>query len=566
MANKTSYKNIEGLVELKGNGGKIIGVKNNRLVATDIDEIFKTFNVSEKKPFCLNSCGDNLFTSYGIESNGDYLTLNPMTLRDSTDTIDIVIDKNIVKSINGLFEEGENKGCKDESYTKWNQPIINEENTVFGRCYQTLGTNTQKPHLALDSIYYSANNCWLSSTVSANWIFESTIPMIIDSIVIVNTQVANRTRTIDIYADLEKNKILQKNCFLSPDVNDQNYISIDNDAKVESNVLHIETLSTFSGTTTGFQEIIINAKTKYIQQNEEYNVFVITDENQEKIDVLLSSYDKPILPEGFKYYAYVQKVRTQEYNFKFDEVYGDELKFNVSEYPMIITNAKNETAILYDINNIKFKDEINDKIVKHTIYVSLDGKAYSRTQTYFKNRTEFPKKFIKGTVVSIINNAMIEAYEYDGKKWVEFNDVPIGEIYRYNDITISMNQYSCNNNFVNKGSESTLWIAERLAHKNQILAIPHNLDIEDTTDYKFDCILVNVVPEFGYLEGDTAMCSSLTIDTANDMRNIQPYLTKDYIGLNIFNVEAGFRVIHKTRGLSCVISPEKWKLVFRIWR
>ena len=33
MANKTSYKNVEGLVPLQNNGGKFIGIKNNQLQA-----------------------------------------------------------------------------------------------------------------------------------------------------------------------------------------------------------------------------------------------------------------------------------------------------------------------------------------------------------------------------------------------------------------------------------------------------------------------------------------------------------------------------------------------------
>ena len=41
MANKTSYTNVEGLVPLKNNGNKFIGIKNNQLQAVSNENFIR---------------------------------------------------------------------------------------------------------------------------------------------------------------------------------------------------------------------------------------------------------------------------------------------------------------------------------------------------------------------------------------------------------------------------------------------------------------------------------------------------------------------------------------------
>ena len=62
------------------------------------------------------------------------------------------------------------------------------------------------------------------------------------------------------------------------------------------------------------------------------------------------------------------------------------------------------------------------------------------------------------------------------------------------------------------------------------------------------------------------MCPTRLFNTSNNIKNIQPYLTKNYIGLMSGTVNAGFWVVHKTRGYAWDININKWQLVFRIWK
>lgn len=53
MANKTSYTNVEGLVPLKNNGNKFIGIKNNQLQAVSNENLLDSFNISQRIPLVL---------------------------------------------------------------------------------------------------------------------------------------------------------------------------------------------------------------------------------------------------------------------------------------------------------------------------------------------------------------------------------------------------------------------------------------------------------------------------------------------------------------------------------
>lgn len=562
MVNKTSYKNIEGLIPLENNGGNYIGVKNNQLISKKPIEVLKDFNISSIIPFSINSCNENFIQSADLITENDKIIVKPMSIEDSTNSITIELKETITKSINGLFEEGQNKGCKDNSYTKWNQPIMNTETMPLGHCYQTIGTMTTPAYLAMDGIYNSAQNSWTSSTVNSNWIFTSVIPFITESVVLVNTNTANRTRNLNIYADTENNDMLLNNYFCNGDALAQSYAYIPEENRIESDTLNITTLSTFTGTTVGFNEIIINAKTKYIQQGCTYKLYLITDESQEKIDVLLSSNMTPILPEGFKYFAYVMDISTNPNLISFENTYGNSIKFDTS-FPATITNCKYETVILNSINDIKFDDIKEDELAKYTIYLKLNGDSYARKQRFYKNRNTFPENPEIGSVVAITKEANVEAFEYNGEEWIEFNDVPVGEVYKFNNKIISINQFPCNNNFYIQSIENNVWISEPVEpFKNRNIVIPHNLDIEDISDYKFDCVLVCVNAEAGYLPGEMAMGTG----TSCTYSTFTPYLTKDVIGINLFNADQGLYVINKSRGYAWSITLNHWKLLFRIWK
>lgn len=716
MANKVNHRYIEGLVPLEGNGNKFIGIKNNTLISQTKDDLLYNLNISPFISFCLNSCEDKFIAPYGFVAENKSISLSPITLKDSTGNIDLNLTKKITKSIEGLFEEGNNKGCKDNSYIKYQQPIMSSETSDLGTCKQiegneispawkamngvisaapeepeyignwtqpifTSNTATQNgitytlvashgsdtavnafngdtttpdlcwwsnhgvtsesnlcwidlrsseklkltsvtivnenntpenfkdgfvqvsndgvnwssvavlvgQNVASQSMTFNINvtsgwliyrlvftssysqggvsiqeityrgtvnngkfndvDSWLSNTTSSKWNFDSTVPFIAESLVLVNTSVNNRTRNINISAGSNN---LVSNYFCNADSMAHNYINIDKDKRIESNNLSISTLSSFVGNTVGFNEVLINGKTRYIQQNSTYNVFLISNEDQSKMDILLSSLDTPILPEGYIYYAFIQKVKTTSNEKTFIPSLGNDIYFETSNFPAKITNCKNQTAELTNINYIHFENNNSSEIIKYNVYIKLDGSAYVRQQEYHKCMYDFPLNPETGEVVSIIKNANIEAYEFDGTNWIEFDDVPVGEIYRLNNRTVSINQFPCNNNFYIKSIDNNIWVKEELYVPNRNYIYEHHLNIENIKEYKCDCILVCIRNDYDYTVGDCAIITS----------PITPFLSTTNIGLKINTISSTY----KTTGIPINLSQNSWKLVFRIWR
>lgn len=568
MANKTSYTNVEGLVPLKGNSNKFIGIKNNQLQAISNEELLDSFNISQRIPFSVNTCSDTFIKPYGIISSGNEITLYPMKLMDSSNTIEINLTETLTKNMN-LFAEGNNQGCKDNSYTKWQQPVMTGEYAPYGHCFQSQGTMTSAPYMAMDGIIDSSLNQWLASTINSTWIYTNTNPIIVESLYLHNTNTANRSRDLDIFINEDINQKILENYVCSPDVYDINYINIPAENRIESSSIGILVKTAFAGTTVGFTEIEINAKTKYVQPNTYYNVFLITNKEQTKVDFIITTDKQPIMPSGFEdgYYAYVKQVQTDLIYNIFETSLGDGLVFDISR-PLTITDCNNQTTIITnELPIIKFNDTDLTKEIIHTVYCKSDGTIYDRTAKFYKNLDSLPTAYQIGEVAFITGNyANGKAFEWDGENWIDFNDVPICEVYRYNNKSIAINQFPCNNNFYIKSLQNDVWIHEETMKLGFNYIIPHNLNIEDISDYKFDCQMLCIQADAGYLPGELAMCPTLVFNATNNIRNIQPYLTKNYIGLMSGTVNTGFWVVNKTRGYAWDANLSCWKLIFRIWK
>lgn len=568
MANKTSYKNVEGLVPLQNNGGKFIGIKNNQLQAVSNMELLDAFNISQRVPFSKNACSNNFIKPYGIISSGNEITLYPMKLMDSTNTVEINLTQTLTKNMN-LFAEGNNQGCKDNSYTKWQQPIMTGEYAPMGRCYQSQGTMTSAPYMAMDGIIDSPLNQWLASTINSTWIYVNPNPIIVESLYLHNTNTINRSRDLDIFVNENIEDKILSDYVCSPDIYDVNYVNIPYENRKESTSIGILVKTAFAGTTVGFTEIEINAKTKYVQPKTYYNVFLIMNEDKTKVDFIISSDAKPIMPTGFEngFYAYVKQVQTDIIYTVFETSLGDGLVFDLSR-DLIITNCNNQTSIITnELPILKFNDTDLTKEIIYTVYCKMNGTVYDRTSKFYKNIDNLPVATEVGEVAFITSKyADGKAFEWNGESWVEFNDVPLCEVYRYNNKTIAINQFPCNNNFYINAIQNNVWIHKETLKLGYNYIIPHNLNIEDITDYKFDCQLLCVNADAGYMAGEMAMCPTRLFNTSNNIKNIQPYLTKNYIGLMAGTVNAGFWVVHKTRGYAWDININKWQLVFRIWK
>lgn len=568
MANKTSYKNIEGLIPLQDNGGSFIGVKNNKLESKSFNDLIYSMNIHQIVPFSINGCSDNFIQPKGIIVNNNQIVITPMKVMDSTNTVEISLTETIIKT-SDLFAEGNNQGCKDNSYTKWNRPNMSSENIPYGRCYQSQGTMASAPYLAMDGVGDSPLNNWLASTVNSTWIYTNPYPIVVESLYLHNTNVINRSRDIDIFINEDTNQLLVSNYFCSPDVYAINYINIPQENRKESNSIGILVKTAFAGTTVGFSEIEINAKTKYVQSDTIYNVFLIMNEDKTKVDVIISTDNIPSMPTSFEngFYAFIQQIKTHNIYNTFLPTQGYGLHFDTST-PLIITNAQNETQTINQLNDIEFNDTNLSDVILYNLYCTLQGQVYARTTKFYKNVPSLPTNPQNGDVAFLTStSANGIAYEWNGEEWVIFNDVPLGEVYRLNNQTLSINQYPCNNNFYIQSIQNNLWKHEESLKLGFNYIIPHNLYMDDITDYKCDCILLCTQADAGYLPGETAMCPTLVFNTSNNVKNIHPYLTKDYIGLMLGTADInGVWVVHKTRGYAWACATNCWKLVFRIWK
>lgn len=704
MGNLLKHEFVEGLVPLENNGGNFVCIKNNELISQNINDLRRDLNTSPKYQYSINSCPKNFIKPYGFVAENETITIQPTSVKDSTNSVDIVLKEKIVKKINGLFEQGNLKGCKDDSYTSWKQPILNSDSNDLISCIQIEGTNKNPAYHLMDGIniitneyadwiqpkftaitlvqnfvnytvssshgtafiafngdkttkenawwsnhgnttdanpcwlvfhadrkllfdkvlikneiatannfksgfiqvsndninwinvgtligqntaglemtfpintngqgyyyyriYFNGSfstagislqtiefqgkiqnnlntNSWISSTATSNVKIESKIPVIISSVVLANTNEDNKTRNIQLSTDTD---VLVDNYFCNPDANAQNYINITSDKRKESKILNLKTLSAFFGNEVGFNEMNINAKTRYIQQDSDINIFMIASEDLTMVDIIASYLDEPILPENFVYYGLLQKVHTNNDSITVNSSLGNDIYFDLSEYPLTYTTSLTET--INSLNEIHFGDD--NEFTKYYIYIK-DNQAIARKQNFYINVHNLPNNPIIGDVALISINAKLKMVEYDGNNWVDFNGIVIGEVYRENNKTIKIIQYPCNNNFYNKSVYNNIWKHEELYIGNQQYSINHNLYIENINDYNFDCLLQCIEADANYNIGDIALLNNkLSYD-----------ITTNNFNVNIENIQ----VVDKNSGELVDITKNKWKLIFRIWR
>lgn len=552
MSNKAKYENIEGLVPLKNNKNKFIGIKENKLFALSQDELADKINVSPLQSFSVNSRPKNLIKFGGLYAESKTISINPTAISISTDNglKEINIKEKITKSINGLFEEGNNKGCKDDTFIDWKQPILTSSSSNLLRCIQTQGTQLEDAYHLFNGI--NEDN-WTSSTINSEIVIDNIIPIKIDSMILINTNVNNRTKNINI--SLNNNEIIS-NYICNSNADAHNYINISNNEEITK--ITLNTSSTYSDNIVGFNKMLINAKTRYIQQNTVYHAFIIVSEDLSKIDVLLSSLMNPILPNGFKYFVYYDDIKTKNDNIEFVESYGKYLEFNYDNFAMKITNDNNETIEISNTNsqiNIPSKLE-NNKLYVYNIFVKLNGEIYILNNTYYKGLYDFPQNPNEDDIVSIIKNSQIKAYQYKNNNWIEFNDVPLGIIYFYNNKIINYELYPCNNNFYIKNIDNNIWIEEVNYQSNESYKIKHNLYIDNLTDYKCDCRAICIHENNGYKVDEEA-----NLYSHSDTSYLNPSLSNEEIYLYIGQLFA-----YDNNDNTFKLENNKWKLVFRIWR
>ena len=529
LKNTTGFRNVDDMISPENNAGRYIGMQNNRPLA--ISDIRKTFNILYTMDNCLNQCQRNFIETAGFVAGGKTFTVEPNTYDE------ITLTEPIVKTIDGLFERGNNNGCKDNSYATWNQPVLSDVETDLGKCSQTLGTNVQPAYWAMNGIFNDADDGWKSSTEISQWTFEAKIPFIVGSIVFTNTTDAYKTRLLTVTTS---NKVLYREYYVNVDNVGKSYITIDSKLRDESNILNIKTLKSFYNQGVGFNEIVINGFTRYIQQNDTYNVFVIEDE-EGNVDVLVSSYDEPELPEGFIKYAFVKKIRTEYDKIELSPVYGDRINFHTEEYPIVIT--KN--------GNVEYITEIDQLVVdwydnEPTIYyVSVDSNGHTEAST------------------------------------TKPSDIILAEITCYKGNIVSVNQYACNDNGLFRYNERTL----RTISEKPISNYHYDIETDLTGIVSVECVLKCLKINNGYAVGDVIPTSlTPTLNNNHIILNTQDiYIQSKFFVPNpnyshiIFQTSDDNLIWNGTPKQedgnipqdddgSSLINSNEWELIFRLKR
>lgn len=486
-----------------------------------------------------------------------------------------------IPQTHGQFEKGDGKGCKDESYTKWQQPIMNGEYSPWGRCYSTQGTieaavPTALPWKAMDGNRLPDSSFGVSfQSIPSNWIYRNNTPFIVDGLSLFNrhTAINNSTKMINIYSDESMNNLLVGGFICNVDgFYTGDYVTIPTNKQTETDSIVIQMLSGYVNQIVGFNEINILARTKYIQPRTKYNVFLISDSNNSNVDVILSTNSEPIMPIGYKdgKFALVTQIQTDPIYPKFTPSFGNEIKFNTQDIPLTITNHKGITSVIYDIPPMVLPiTEKDNQEYDYLLCAKIDGTIYEKKCFNHKARLLPPTNPNEGDIYYNCSQADGIAYEYINNTWVEFHDVPLATVKRINNINYELKQIPANNNYYIKGMESDAHIFDAPLVKNNFIRVKHNLDLgNDLTQWKIDCNVVPIVQIAGYDPGDYMM-GAVIPNTTTDYRPLTPFLTKEYIGIGLSNIDAGLYVMHKTRGYQEVIPVGELfriKLVFRIWK
>ena len=331
LKNTTSWKSVDDILEPKEKGD-YVGMYSNRPVIVNRDEFLTRISSIKCQDNCLNSCSSPFIIPFGLIGESETITIDPMKVGN------IELKDTITKSLRGLFQEGNNNGCKDETYSKWNQPIMDYYKTNLGECSQTSGTMINEAWKAMNGVFNAKEDGWKSEGSTTTWQFKSVIPFIIESIIFTNTDDEYKSKLITIQTDTDT---LRTDYYMNVDNLGKSYLLIEPSKRKESDTLNI--VSSNYNNKGGFNEVEINALTKYVQQDSAYNVFLISD--GQKVDVLLSYDEKPILPEGFTEYEFVKTFYTAQDTIALEATYGDRLKFNTEEIPATITKDSQHYVI-----------------------------------------------------------------------------------------------------------------------------------------------------------------------------------------------------------------------------
>lgn len=317
---------LSSFTNYENNGGKLYVVNS---VENDVEMISPNKlagNVGVRKiaqGFKINVLygqGQEEYPPYNTREM-DELIINPGSIMSDDGTTMIELKEQLIKNPNKQFEEGTNKGSSllAGSGDVWTQPIMTSADKPYGQAIATSELTDREAWRAMD-IYPSEGNGWLANESSADWFYIANMPIYVYAIEFIGQEsvLNNRPKDIDVYVGKNTNI---KASFTAPNENIvQQYVSIQNPEW--SPVIGLRFKNSY-GNAIGMKHIIIHALyPAYVAKNNQYFIYVISNTDGSKVDVLTTMDKQPILPEGFTKIAKIGSFSSDD-NWKIYDVYPD---------------------------------------------------------------------------------------------------------------------------------------------------------------------------------------------------------------------------------------------------
>lgn len=231
----------------------------------------------------------------------DTLVIQPGSIMDSTGTVLLKINSIIIKNPNKKFKVGNNNGSslKDEQET-WIQPVMTSNTQPLGKVITSSAQTDREGYRAMDGLKQTGNG-WLTDVTSATWYYTAIYPLRVTAIDFYNqgSGLENRSKDIDIWV-AEPSNVVASFTALNEDYG-HSHVEIPTPQIDKTIGL---TIKNSYGNAVGANEIDIMATfSTTMKKNTKFNVFVISNDTGDIVDIGTESGEIPTLPDGYTRYA-----------------------------------------------------------------------------------------------------------------------------------------------------------------------------------------------------------------------------------------------------------------------
>lgn len=393
--------NIKSLTTFTNNAGKI----------PQVNEDTSDFNLVDTKTLA----GDiklrntqNGFTSsitYGIipqpypehqiEAN-DTITIQPGSIMDSTGTVLLEISSIITKNPNKPFTSGNNNGSslEDEQET-WIQPVMTSNTQPLGKVVTSTAQTDREGYRAMDGLKQTGNG-WLTDVTSATWYYTAFYPLRVTAIDFYNqgSGLENRSKDIDIWVN-EPTNIVASFTAVNEDYG-HSHVEIPTPQIDKTIGL---TIKNSYGIAVGANEIDITATfSNSMKKNTKFNVFVISNDAGDIVDIGTDSKEIPTLPDGYTKYA------------KIGSFTSDNTCHLYNNYP---TQDLNTIAQSGGFTGTLFENKIESWIQDENKFATKIIEQWG-ISTPVNGKISFPESYKNKLLYVMANGIKILSYDNDG--------------------------------------------------------------------------------------------------------------------------------------------------------